>query len=176
MCFKFEVSAPKILSEIFLQSKNNQITAKMKTFISMLLSAVALASEGITELTTDKGLDELLAKHDFTVLSMYLGSDKESKEIDSVMDGAKSAFEKMLKDNSLPERSVGWYRADIEKHPELDMQGIGMTDQMVLSHKNDVSRFIHFIRSEAPKDKDAEAFGAIIRSLTGEWYEPITCE
>ena len=149
----------------------------MKKFIAACLAAlVSAGDDAVKELTTTDGMKEEFEKYEFNVLSMYMGSDSETKEVDALMEPAKAAFENLLKTNDLPERSVGWYRADIEKHPELDMQGIGMTDQMVLSHKNDVSRFIHFIRSEAPKDKDAEAFGAIIRSLTGEWYEPITCE
>ena len=46
------------------------------------------------------------------------------------MENAKQAFEKSIKDK---QRSVGWFRADIEKYPELNTYKVNDTDQVVMS-------------------------------------------
>mmetsp|Transcript_46729 Transcript_46729/g.61815 ORF Transcript_46729/g.61815 Transcript_46729/m.61815 type:complete len:99 (+) Transcript_46729:27-323(+) len=90
------------------------------TFFANALLAVATAASEVAELTDRETLREIFEQHDFNVVSMYLGSDAESRDIDALMESTKSAFEELIKNTSVPERSVGWYRADIEKYPDLD--------------------------------------------------------
>ena len=71
----------------------------MKKFILACLGALVSASEGIVELTSAEGVSDTYAKNDFNVLSLYKGSSEKSKEVDALMDNAKLAFEKSLKDN-----------------------------------------------------------------------------
>ena len=98
----------------------------MKTWIAACISALVSASDAITELTTIEGIDDVLKANEFNVLSTYIGSDTENrKESDGLMEDAKAALEKMLQDEGLPERSIGWFRADIEKYPELDLKRTG---------------------------------------------------
>ena len=149
----------------------------MKKFIAACLAAlVSAGDDAVKELTTTEGLKEEFEKYEFNVLSMYMGSDSETKEVDALMEPAKAAFEDLLKTNDLPERSVGWFRADIEKYPDLDMQGIGMADQMVINTKNELSRFLHYSMGEETKDHDADLLATLVRFLTGEYYEPIKCD
>ena len=146
----------------------------MRKFIAACLAALVSAEDDtVKELTSIEGMKEEFEKHEFNVLSMYLGSDSDSKEVDALMESAKTAFETLLKDNELPERSVGWFRTDIEKYPDLDMQGIGMADQMVIHTKNELSRFLHYTMSEETKDHDKDLLATLVRFLTGEYYEPI---
>ena len=98
----------------------------MKTWIAACISALVSASDAITELTTIEGIDDVLKANEFNVLSMYIGSDTQNrKETDGLMEDAKAALEKMLQDEGLPERSIGWFRADIEKYPDLDLKRTG---------------------------------------------------
>ena len=77
-------------------------------------------------MTSKETRDELFKKNDFNVFSMYRKSDTtQIEEVDSLMELAKMDFEKELEQDGLPKRSIGWFRADIETYPDLDMPGEG---------------------------------------------------
>lgn len=108
------------------------------------MSALVAASDAITELTTIEGIDDVLKANEFNVLSMYIGSDTEDRQAsDGLMEDAKAALEKMLQDEGLPERSIGWFRADIEKYPDLDLAHSG-PNQLVMSRKYNLDRRLNF--------------------------------
>ena len=150
----------------------------MKSFFAACMAAYATAADvGIHEIDGPEGLREILERNDFNVVSMYKPSDEEGMKVDAMMADAKAAFEKEVKDAGLPARKVGWLRVDIEKYPDMDMQGIGMADQMVLNTWHEgMSRFMHYSMAEETPEEDAATFGHLIRFLTGEYYEPIECD
>ena len=102
---------------------NDRKLAQIITLASLAFN-VALADEessnagvtGIVSLQEDDDIAEMLKLHEFTVISFF-NSDDHAIEIDSLMDGAKAIFDKKVADREWPERSLGWYRADLEKYP-----------------------------------------------------------
>ena len=121
------------------------MNSMMRTWIAACMSALVAASDAITELTTIEGIDDVLKANEFNVLSMYIGSDTEDRQAsDGLMEDAKAALEKMLQDEGLPERSIGWFRADIEKYPDLDLAHSGLANQLVMSSKHNLDRRLNF--------------------------------
>jgi len=66
-------------------------------------------------------MDIEVRKHDYAVISMYTSNELDL-EVDSAMQGVARKFKDHMKKGLIPERSVGFFRADIEKDPDLDMQ------------------------------------------------------
>ena len=132
----------------------------MKTWIAACISALVSASDAITELTTIEGIDDVLKANEFNVLSMYVGSDTENRKAsDGLMEDAKAALEKMLQDEGLPERSIGWFRADIEKYPDLDLGRTGHANQLVMSRKYNLDRLLNFVSKGGERQEDALLIG-----------------
>ena len=124
------------------------------------MSALVAAGDAITELTTIEGIDDVLKANEFNVLSMYVGSDTENRKAsDGLMEDAKAALEKMLQDEGLPERSIGWFRADIEKYPDLDLGRTGHANQLVMSRKYNLDRLLNFVSKGGERQEDALLIG-----------------
>ena len=124
------------------------------------MSALVAAGDAITELTTIEGIDDVLKANEFNVLSMYVGSDTENRKAsDGLMEDAKAALEKMLQDEGLPERSIGWFRADIEKYPDLDLARTGHANQLVMSRKYNLDRLLNFVSKGGERQEDALLIG-----------------
>ena len=124
------------------------------------MSALVAASDAITELTTIEGIDDVLKANEFNVLSMYVGSDTEDRQAsDGLMEDAKAALDKMLQDEGLPERSIGWFRADIEKYPDLDLKHDGLSSQLVMSSKYNLDRRLNFKSKGGDRQEDALSIG-----------------
>ena len=60
------------------------------------------------------------------------------------MEEAKLDFEAELETDGLPSRSIGWFRADIETYPELDIDGEGVANQLVISTQFDLRRLLGY--------------------------------
>ena len=124
------------------------------------MSALVAAGDAITELTTIEGIEDVLKANEFNVLSMYVGSDTENRKAsDGLMEDAKAALEKMLQDEGLPERSIGWFRADIEKYPDLDLGRTGHANQLVMSRKYNLDRLLNFVSKGGERQEDALLIG-----------------
>ena len=140
------------------------------------MSALVAASDAITELTSIEGIEDTLKANEFNVLSTYIGSDTENRQAtDGLMEDAKAALEKMLQDEGLPERSIGWFRADIEKYPDLDFKQTGSANQLVMSSKYNLDRLLNFKSKGGDRQEDALSIGKQVRYLTGEFFKPIAC-
>jgi len=93
------------------------------------------------------------------------------------MDGAKAILDANVAKGKWGNRDVGWFRLNIENDPELDLDGEGIPEQMIVNPKNDISRFVHFHRSADSSQKEEEAkFAEIVRELTGEWFTHMPCD
>ena len=111
----------------------------------MAALAQASADTGIIEFKEGDNVGELLNQHDFSVVSFY-NAEEWAAEIDKLMDGAKEQFEKKIADGEWSDRKIGWYRADLDKHPEFAVDEFGIPDQMVYNSQAGLTRFVHYLR------------------------------
>ena len=87
--------------------------------VSSMMAAVALAG-GIREMVTGDKPEEVLVDYDFSVVSFFRSTEKDSVEIDSYLDNAKVLFEKQIADGTWSARgNIGWFRVDLDEHPTL---------------------------------------------------------
>ena len=91
---------------------------KLQQTIALALMANYANSSGIQEMTGEEDAAVLLAQYDFAVVSFY-NSDPKALEVDATMEGAKNIIESKIAAGEWSERNLGWFRVDIEKHPEL---------------------------------------------------------
>ena len=136
----------------------------------------SLASAAILELTpeTDE-LGKLLTTHDYTVIS-YFNSDEHAKQVDGLMEGAQSFFDKQIADGAWTKRDVQWVRVDIEKHPELALDDSGIADQLIFNNLNGLQRFVHFAYQHESKEDAERDLAEIVKELSGDWFEEIQCD
>ena len=106
---------------------------------------------------------------------MFRGSDLESMKVDSLMVGAKIAFDEIIKGQGLNERDIAWYRADIEKYPETDIMGAGIANQIVISPQRSLTRSLSFKSTKYTPQEDQQLIGKQIKHLTGEFFDHISC-
>ena len=132
--------------------------------------------EGIIQFTKQEDPINYLEQHKFAVVSFFNNS-AEAKEVDALMEGAKRILDEKVKSGDWTERDVGWYRLNFEENPELDENGDGQPDQLVISNEHNLSRQIHFSKqADATNEAEEARLAAIIRELTGDWYAEIPCE
>jgi len=117
--------------------------------------------------------EDLMKPYEFSVVSFYNPSDPKSQEVDALLEGAKLHLEKKVSEGEWGERSVGWFRINVEASPEMSLDGAGNPDQMVSGHGS--RRMIGYERYNETKEKDAEMFAAIVKDLTGDWFTDIEC-
>ena len=84
---------------------------------SLLLIFVCAAKSEIKTITGDVTPAEATAFHDFVVISFHT-NDPETKDIDSIMEGAKRYFDKKVADGDWEDRSLGWYRINLDQDPD----------------------------------------------------------
>ena len=135
---------------------------------------LAYAAEGIKDMVTGDDPSEVLEGYDFSVISFYKPSDAASVEVDGFMDGAKAKMDKKIELAEWTERNIGWFRVDIEKHPELAMDEEGKPDQMVIAPG--MNRLIHFNKISEDKEENELMLAMVIRELTGDWVNKIECD
>lgn len=61
----------------------------------------------------------MLRSHDFNVISFFKPSEPETVEIDAIMEQSKELFESKIESGEWTKRSVGWFRVDLDKNPEM---------------------------------------------------------
>ena len=93
------------------------------------------------------------------------------------MDGAKNIIDDKIAKNEIRKRDIGWIRVNIEENPDLDWEGLGRTDQMVVNSKvGFLNRYLSFqLTPERSKIDEEKVFAAVVRELTGDWFKPIPC-
>lgn len=79
---------------------------------------------------------------------------------------------------AISKRTVGWYRANIEDYPELDIHEFGLPEQMVISTWHELSRLMHFHVNEDNTEQKQEEneFAMLVSFLTGDYYTKIECD
>ena len=138
-----------------------------------LLSLVAAKSDIIT-ITGDLMPQTAMAAHDFSVVSFHTES-KESKDIDSIMEGAKRVFDQKVAAGEWEERSLGWYRINLMADPDYGPSGTSRdSDQMITGFGQ--KRMIGYHRTQPTPEGDEELFAKIVNELTGMFVHTIDCD
>ena len=87
--------------------------------------------------------------------------------------GAQAFMNDMIEKGEWTARDVGWYSVDVEAHPDL-----ALTDepnQMVISRQGP-RRFINFGKMDEEKTENEKVLANIVKLLTGDWIEEISCD
>ena len=79
-----------------------------------------VSAEGIQELQGEEETAALLDKYEFSIVSFY-NSEKESREIDALLEGTKAIVEEKVASGEWGQRNLGWFRIDLDKHPEMSI-------------------------------------------------------
>lgn len=153
---------------------------KNYTTFEAALGLVALVSasenKGMTELTDIDTLHTEMNKYEFSILSMYTSSDLDL-EVDTYMEGAMKIFNEKMANGKMSHRDVGWFRADIEKYPELDLQTAGIGDQAIISRDHNLTRFLHWNAGDDIADEEREEhYFDVLNQLSGDFYQEIACD
>ena len=149
----------------------------MKSFVQAASLAYIAAASSIIELKEGDNVTEKMAEYDYAVVSFH-NSEEWSVAVDQLMEGAKAEIEKQITGGKWSARSsLGWFRVDIEKHPELsyDTEN-GIPDQLVVSNKSGLKRYLHYEEMYETKAEDEARLALIIKELTGDFVEPIACK
>ena len=147
---------------------------KLQQTIALALMANYANSSGIQEMTGEEDAAVLLAQYDFAVVSFY-NSDPKALEVDATMEGAKNIIESKIAAGEWSERNLGWFRVDIEKHPELYVNENPRPDQMITGQG--WRRMIGFQNDAFDTQAENENFFAhIVRELTGDWVMEVGCD
>ena len=118
-----------------------------------------------------------MEKYDFSVISFYTPSSKESEQIDEYMDYVKIKFDQKMRDEEWSQRSLGWFRVDIEALPELSYdQQKNEPNQMVIQPKTGLSQLLNTKNRYDTTEENVTAIAAEIRLLTGDWIKEIDCD
>ena len=146
-----------------------------QSFVQAASLAYIAAASAIIELKEGDDPVEKMTEYDYAVISFY-NSEEWSVAVDQLMEGAKAELEKMIKSGKSSARnSLGWFRVDIEKHPELSFEEEAFPDQLVVSNKSGLKRYLHYEEMYETKAEDEAHLALIIKELTGDFVEPINC-
>ena len=104
-----------------------------QSFVQAASLAYIAAASAIIELKEGDDVVERINEYDFAVVSFY-NSEEWSVAVDQLIDGAKAEIEKQIADGKWSARnSLGWFRVDIEKHPEMALDDKNLvSDQMMI--------------------------------------------
>ncbi len=94
------------------------------------LSSLANGSE-IRSLTMADMPPTFMEENEFSFVSFYSKSNPESAEIDSFVEGAKAFLDQKVESGEWASRSVGWFRCDLDEHPEMAIDSSGRPDMMM---------------------------------------------
>lgn len=117
---------------------SNKLVQAAFAAASTLLNPVA----AVTEMVAGDNPSEILNGKDYNIVSFYRSSNEDSREIDMLMDGAEHIFEKKVESKEWKPRTVGWFRVDLDKAPELGLAPDMEPDQIMFAPG--MRRAIHF--------------------------------
>ena len=136
-----------------------------------------MARAAVQEITPEgESINDLVAKHDFSVISFFHEQDENVKKVDGLLEGAQAFMEKQIADGSWTKRDIGWYRVNFEKYPELAADDSGIADQLVYNNSNGLQRFIHFMAEGEDQAESERDMAEVVKELTGDWFEEIKCD
>ena len=136
----------------------------------------AASADAVVELKEGDDVKQLTGKYDYAVISFY-NSEEWAVEVDQLMEGAKAELEKHVADGDWTDRnSIGWFRVDLEKYPNLAYDDESIPDQLVISNKFGFSRYLHYEMLHETKAEEEAYFALIIKELTGDFVVPIECD
>ena len=143
--------------------------------LSLFLSNVLpLTSAEVTLISSLDEAEKMFHENAFSVISYYRGSDSDSVEIDSFLEETKVLLEKEIEEGQASQRSLHWYKIDIEKTPELSFNQSGISNQYVVAPST--SKALNFSKYYEEKDANVEFFAAVIKDLTGDWIYTVECD
>ena len=146
-----------------------------QSFVQAASLAYIAAASAIIELKEGDDPAEKMNEYDYAVLSFY-NSEEWSVAVDQLMEGAKAELEKQIAAGKWSARSsLGWFRVDIGKHPELSYDEDAIPDQLVSSNKSGLKRYLHYEEMYETKAEDEAHLALIIKELTGDFVEPMAC-
>lgn len=91
-------------------------------FVSVLLAAQSVtASADVIELHNENQEEAAmhLASNEFNVISFYKPSEPETLKVDALMEQSKTLFDSKIESGEWTKRSVGWFRVNLDKNPEM---------------------------------------------------------
>ena len=91
------------------------------------------SADPILDLEGEEETASLLDKYEFSIVSFY-NSEKESREINALLEGTKAIVEGKIASGEWSERNLGWFRVDLDKHPEMTINEEIAPDQMISGH------------------------------------------
>mmetsp|Transcript_34816 Transcript_34816/g.45830 ORF Transcript_34816/g.45830 Transcript_34816/m.45830 type:complete len:209 (-) Transcript_34816:812-1438(-) len=107
----------------------------------------------------------------------FYNSEKESQEVNALVDGAKRLVEAKQASGEWTKREVHWYRVNMDEHPELAKEVNDQPDQLVIATQIGTDRRLHFALDEsASKDAEEARLAQMVKELSGDWYTEIECE
>ena len=146
----------------------------LHVFSAIALAGCSTATSLIKDVTKLQELNDQLPEHEFNILSLYTSTESNH----GLLEGDKRILDDQIASGEIPDRSVGWFRADIEAFPELDLEGTGIVSQLVINTQYDLRRVFNFKVNDDVEQriKVEESLAEAVRSLTGEFYREIKCE
>ena len=143
-----------------------------------LLAATVLADgeapkSVITVLEDDE--NPAVTDHDFSVISFY-NSEDWSQHFDSLFEKVRDKVDEAMASGEWKHRDIGFFRVNIETHPELAPDDSGIPDQLVYNKAAGLRRLLHFHPVHDTEEENIQHFVGMLRELTGDWVEEIACE
>ena len=92
-----------------------------------------VSADIILDLEGEEETSALLDKFEFSIISFY-NSEKESREINALLEGTKAIVEEKMASGEWGQRNLGWFRVDLDKHPEMTINEEYAPDQMITGH------------------------------------------
>ena len=122
-----------------------KFVAQLAKFVSLALLSSATGAAPSYEITKEDNPHELFWKNEYNLVSFYSNND-DSKAVDALVQQAKTLVESQIKQGSMGARSVGWYRVNADEVPEFALDEPGSSQQLMISFKYDIERFINFAK------------------------------
>ena len=113
--------------------------------------------------------------HDFSIISFY-NSEDWSQHLNSIYDKVRDAVDEAMASGEWKHRDIGFFRVNIETHPELAPDDSGIPDQLVYNKAAGLRRLLHYHPVHDTEEENIQHFVGMLRELTGDWVEEIACE
>lgn len=144
--------------------------------MACMLGRLAFAAEPSNRIELNKkGLTMDDTESDFAVISFYKSSDALSVEIDGLFDGASVQMEKMIEDGAISQRTISWYRLDIDEFPDMALKADKST-QLIISKLGNYKKDFDFEKSEESREANELNLVNFIKEYTGDFVTHVECE
>ena len=128
-----------------------RFVAQLAKFVSLALLNSATGAAPSYEINLNDNPHELFWRKKYNLVSFYSNND-ESKAVDALVQQAKTLVESQIEQGSMGARSVGWYRVNADEMPDFALDEPGGSQQLMISFKYDIERFINFAKGPGKSD------------------------